>query len=746
LTELWQTGQYQVGTYVLRGLLYNPDGELIHESTSAFELSHAINGEPLATLRTTTDKPVYNTNDVAQLFNLAQNLATNQTIDDASLQITVIDPTSTVVFTETVTVGSLASGALRDFTSLYSFAQAAEGTYTVTSELLNSTGESLATDQTQFEVQANLQQLLVGEVQAQVPTLDRGQLQSCTDTVINNGTHDLIAQPLRQLVVNVTDGQAVTTTDLNVDLASNTTQVLQRDVATNGLDAGLHACIIQAQINGEWVSLANDTFTVTLPPIDIDSDLLSGDYGRLLVLLDGGSHQDHESNCDDDKHNNKEKDSKYDDDDHDDDKHKNKNTRNYSKYNNDDHDDHDDDHDDDDDEHASDCDDDHDDDHHHNKDPHGSSNAPDLVQQQAYLETLLTEHQWSYTIVTDVDAFTREFRTGTYTVYALFAEQAKLAEQVQQELREAVFRGDGLFVAGGHDHRHNKLDTTLGLKFKGKHSKVDGVDIALSSFPLSGISQWSFDEKPLKVTGEGAEEIGYYLDSNQAIAVSRHGFGEGRSVFAGFDLLAQASQAEADPFFGELILAGLLDIEPDTADMFAGAPAAVQLNLTNLGIATPGQAIITVPENTTILDTGAAQLEANNSLLWSFDLAEDASDSLTFWLQLPPLVGSIDITSLIQVGTAPDLSDFTLLDLALSIDTAPTLLDVLVFPEIQEKTYKKIRKDIEKAQNALDKGDAAKALKYAIKATNRFDKLSGQNADAIRLQLDNAIRVIARQL
>ncbi len=172
----------------------------------------------------------------------------------------------------------------------------------------------------------------------------------------------------------------------------------------------------------------------------------------------------------------------------------------------------------------------------------------------------------------------------------------------------------------------------------------------------------------------------------------------------------------------------------------------MQLNLTNQGIATPGQAIITVPENTTILDTGAAQLEANNSLLWSFDLAEDASDSLTFWLQLPPLVGSIDITSLIQVGTAPDLSDFTLLDLALSIDTAPTLLDVLAISEIQGKSYKKIRKDIEKAQSALDKGDTTKALKYAVKATNRFEKLSDQGADVIRLQLDNAIRVIARQL
>ena len=348
-------------------------------------------------------------------------------------------------------------------------------------------------------------------------------------------------------------------------------------------------------------------------------------------------------------------------------------------------------------------------------------------------------------MVTDAEAFTREFRTGRYSVYGLFSEKEKISEQAQQELREAVFRGEGLLVAGGHDHRHNKLDSTLGLKFKGKLSHTEGIDVFLFALPVTGAIEWGVNEKVLNITSQGAEVVAYYLAEEQAIASTRHGYGEGRSFFAGFDLLAQASQPNADPLWDELILTALQDIEPETARSNAGAATAVHLNLVNQGIATPGEAIITVPENTTILDSGLAQ-QVNNRLFWTFNLAEAVEDSLNVWLQLPLLTDRIVISSLIQVGVAPELSDYENLELTLPIETATTLLDVLALPELQQKPFQKIRKEIEEAQQYLEKGDYAKALKYAIKATDYFEKQTAQQAKTIRLQLDDAIRVLAQQL
>ena len=294
LTELWQTAQYQAGTYILKGELFNLSGEVIHEAISEFEIRHAIGGEPLVALRTTTDKLVYNTNDVAQLFNLAQNLAINQIIDAASLHITVNNSSGTTVFTEIVTAGSLVSGAIKDFTSLYTFTQAAEGTYTVRGELLNSDGDSLAIDQAQFEVQENLQQLLLGQVVVSQSTLERGQLQTCTDTVTHNGSDNFLAQPIRQLLINLDNGEVMSAHDMLVDLSTNIAHPLVREVSTTALQTGGYACVLQTEINGEWISLANDTFILTEPPINILGDLSAGGEGRLLVLLD--SHSNHEHN------------------------------------------------------------------------------------------------------------------------------------------------------------------------------------------------------------------------------------------------------------------------------------------------------------------------------------------------------------------------------------------------------------------------------------------------------------------
>jgi len=74
------------------------------------------------------------------------------------------------------------------------------------------------------------------------------------------------------------------------------------------------------------------------------------------------------------------------------------------------------------------------------------------------------------------------------------------------------------------------------------------------------------------------------------------------------------------------------------------------------------------------------------------------------------------------------------------------LQDILALPELQGNAYKTIRKDIEKAQDKLDDDKIAKAYQKALKATDGFEKLTDPQADAIRLQLDNAIRAIARQL
>ncbi len=641
------------------------------------------------------------------------------------------NPAGLRVFSQTVKLGQLLPGATPQIIRPFSFIGAPVGAYTVKGLLTDTSNQqTLATDQAQYTVTENLLFSIIGKTRVQFPQLERGQTNHCIDTVINQGTQNLSNLPIRKLLAKITDFTPLLSHQLTIDLDAKITQISQRQIDTRNFDAGIYVCILQAQVNNQWQTLANATFTVTVPPIDIISELIPGTKGRLLVLLDSPQDDKEESHCDDnDDDDNDEK--EYHDREYPHKQAKSKVKHNGEKEEKEEKEE-------DKDEREEKC--------NQNGENNNASQPSSKAQELAYLQTLLTDNHWSYRIVTDAKNFKRELRTGNYTLYALFSGQIKLKTQIQQELREAIFQGDGLLLAGDHDHRNNKLNTALGIEIEGVLNYFSGFDLFSPNFPLNGIVQDTFSEKPLKAALNGAQALAYYLNTYEDVALSQHRFGLGRSLYAGFDLLALASQTHADPLFEAIILTALQQITPTQADTQEGSPVSIQLNLKNQGIATPGQAIITIPANITLLDTGTAQLNTQNNLLWAFDLAESESTSLSFWLQRPALVEHFTINSLIQTGIAPNFHDLNTQTLNLTVTPAPSLQEVLDMPEIQNKAYKKIRKKIKKAQRQLNRNKLKKALNNAIKASNIFERTNHPNADIIRLQLDKAIRAIARHV
>ncbi len=85
--------------------------------------------------------------------------------------------------------------------------------------------------------------------------------------------------------------------------------------------------------------------------------------------------------------------------------------------------------------------------------------------------------------MTDADAFARELRSGMYSTYAILSEQIKLNKLVQKKIREAVFRGEGLLLAGSHDNRNHAVFDALGVKLHGVLSDVNGISF---NDPASG--------------------------------------------------------------------------------------------------------------------------------------------------------------------------------------------------------------------------------------------------------------------
>jgi len=234
-----------------------------------------------------------------------------------------------------------------------------------------------------------------------------------------------------------------------------------------------------------------------------------------------------------------------------------------------------------------------------------------------------------------------------------------------------------------------------------------------------------------------------------AIAMTHHRYGDGHSLSVGFDLLAQAARPDADPLLQGLLTQALAATRPPPTAVLTGSVAAVRLALANQGIATPGQALIAPPADSRVLDPGQATLQADNRLLWPFDLAENADTALTVWWQLPEVIGPTVATAQLQVGVSPDLTDYDSLQLSLDLEPRPGLgdvVDALTALAAQNDRYADALEAVQKAQGALHRGHAGKALKAALKAADALSRLHQPQAAAVRRQLALAITTIERRL
>ncbi len=771
LNDFWNSGTILVGDYEIFGQLVDAQGRILDEAVVPFTL--VTTGTTAAT-SVATDKPVYTAWDSVDITARVINTEQNDYLPSTLIEIVVTAPDQSLLFFESRYIGELAPNASRDLSYNFSLSDAPSGIYQVTLMLKDDFSRDYITESSaQFEVQKSAIQGMSGLVTVEFPQIYKSDRNSCTGSITNITSSDVINLELNHQLVNMDLGVVVDETyETLVILAGADTSSYTRTIAANSLAIGNYACILQARVQDNWQPLGYDAFTVTEPLIDIDTTLEAGDGQRLLVLLDAPVA------CHEEGHDSDEKDSHHHDSDDVHDKAKN-------------------------DRHS---DDDEQEDGHHNctqadaTDPHGPQGAPSLNAQRTWLEERLVEQGVSYTLATDAGAFSRELRSGSYTAYALFSEHIKLSKQTQKELREAVYRGEGLLVAGAHDNHHNKLDDVQGIDTKGKLTAPTAVAIAGPDVYADGSATLPLADRVNRLVPDGAEIVaqypalpdceedddshhdGHHKDDggyhkkkdkkgkkgkddddshhdhrhgghtacqNDAIAITRHRYGNGRSVTMGFDLLVQAAAGNTVPRLTQLLSEALTDIQPPVGNWLPRAPVHIRLSLNNAGIATSGRAVITLPLDSTVLDAGPAQPQSGGQLTWPFSLAEGESETLNLWLQLPPRAGPAHTEALIQVGIEPAWNDHDTRLLTLTLATTPSLVQVadrLETLKDQDKHYKHALKKVHKARHKLADGHLEKALKESLKAAKELAKISADDAAQIRLLLAQAIRAMARQL
>jgi hypothetical protein len=395
----------------------------------------------------------------------------------------------------------------------------------------------------------------------------------------------------------------------------------------------------------------------------------------------------------------------------------------------------------------------------------GIGDGPDsktIPQQQATLSALLAQDGWSYDLVLNKNDFATKFRTGNYQDYALLSEYQVLDPQVQQELREHVYNGEGLLVAGRHDVRTRILDNPLGIQYVGAQLAPTGVQmLAGNTYGLSGQESFTQGNKVQRFLLKGATADGNVLNSipnGQNSLVTHNAYGNGIAALGGYDLLAETSAETAPGLHSSLIRKPLVYVNPSQANPLAGRVVPLHLSISNPSIPNTTQVSVGTSINGYVVAASAGTV-ANGRLSWSTQLATGQTAAVDLWVQVSSdgspvtvtatLLASaggftanpVTVTQVLSPTVKPSLTK-AINDLTIyaANQPPPGLLGAILDPILGLKTPAAAALDeLNQAQTDLNAGNAAKALSEMVEATSYLINDGSTSLKPIRIEVDEAI-------
>lgn len=748
INNIWNSARMLTGVYQLRGQLSDLNNTVLSSNTMLFSLTSAAaqtTGQTITALRTNTDKLVYHTSDRVRIDNLISNNSTDSIINNAQLRIYISNTSNVIVFTQTVLIPTLTASSRLQQGINYSFTGETEGNYTVSAQLLTQQNVVLSSAQASYIVKSDVTKSIAAQVSVQSADLYIGQPQVCIDKLQNTGKLDLASLTVQQTLIDVSANQILQTQNQTLDLATGASQTLIRNINTASLATGDYICAVQVNIDGTLRTLDFSAFKMTVPPVSAEGDLRLGSRGQLLVWFDA------QSDVDDEQHeNNEDGDGESDDESHD----------GESQH------------------HAE---------HHDSSDNSQNNNSQDA--QRQYLKTLLDEGGWAYALVDNRNDFINEFSSGQYQAYLLINRKEKPGQLLEKALREAVYQGEGLVVTSRNnkehgeswssDHgQHNALAEALGIRVHEHLNNVQSFNFAAdNALSLDGtitfdetkqvlglelkqaqtILEYEQQEPPHNNDGDD-HESGHSDDDNDHgshqpepasnnTAVSFNQYGQGRALYAGFDVLAYAEQYQDDSLLQDLIKQALLKTHPPAPLLLPSVVLPIDVTIQNTGSDAIVQASLTASEP--VFWSGAPDgIIVNPVVTWQYPALAGSERELTAWLQLPASGGDIAITLLTRAG----LDEVILIDQntatqTISVTTPVTLNSIITRIEdlqaqgYQQKTLEKALKKLNKALTYENEDKLSHASKEAIKATDKLKQETDSAIIDVRLQIDEWLRL-----
>jgi len=543
--------------------------------------------------------------------------------------------------------------------------------------------------------------------------------------VTNVGFGSITGLPISVTVVNSTTQQVVAQFADSAGIGVQQTYQKVFSWPATGAAGTNYTAMLAATVNGVTQTLAQDTFGIVAPPVILNVTLEKVKEARVLVLLSckPGEDQDESDHDQGDSqhsghdhgnglgHDHSHHKGHYDSVDYDD------------RYDHGDSNDHDD-----------------------SSGYDGNSEAACVAQRAAFLDGYLTGLGVKYLITNTEADFRKAFRSGLYNTYWITGGAAKLKHDLDEELREAVYRGDALIVDAAHDERNHGLDAIVGVNVQGKRNPADQmINVTGAIFAASSIAT---EGRPLKLqltTGQ-AQAVFPAEANGPAIVSNQHG--QGRALLFAFDLvgtLMTQPRSSALQDLSQAALGWLVPAVPATAT--AGDHTVIRTRVQNLGLAVTARVTLSLPQGALLVSTTpAATPDANGRPVWTQSLDSGQSADLAAAIRLPATSGDTSAQAAVETIKNGQATPYNTCSLALSVTDAGTVnaqvvadLQGLSLPSPERSHRDRAVAHLQLAQAKLGASRYEDAIDELLEAIEDLMKIASIGTSAYRLSVDRLL-------
>lgn len=258
-----------------------------------------------------------------------------------------------------------------------------------------------------------------------------------------------------------------------------------------------------------------------------------------------------------------------------------------------------------------------------------------VMSRQRFIDEYLTSLGIPHAVVTTGDAFRDKLRCGDYNTYWIAGGAAKLRDQLAEEVREAVLRGDGLIVDGRHDARAQVFDDAAGITANGS--------VTTNAGPITFTGAWGTGSLAMSGDGLGIATTGTVQArfANGQPAIASGSYGLGKAAFFAYDFLASLKAAPTDAARRALLEAALAHVRPAVPANWARGGLATATFTVTAGAAGIVELQVGVPAGASMAEANpSATTAAADKLAWRFDLAAGETRIVTLDVRLPAITAS----------------------------------------------------------------------------------------------------------